>query len=82
MCPLFNNSIFGIFIIFVILAKISVIFTFTANYPDEAPDMEIDESENVTNEDEVLEFLKNTVSTHSFKTKDFVNKKALKNRCI
>ena len=42
-------------------ASIQVSFKFTPNYPEELPEILIEESENLTDEEEFLEFLKNIV---------------------
>ena len=45
-------------------AKIILTFTFTKNYPDEIPEIIIDETENIRDENDVIEFLKKLVTTH------------------
>lgn len=42
-------------------AKISLTFTFVEKYPDEMPEVVIEETENIEDEDDVLKFLKDTV---------------------
>ncbi len=45
------------------LASIQLAFKFTPNYPDELCEIDIEEVENVDDEEELLEFLKQTVSS-------------------
>lgn len=43
------------------IATITVSFKFTVDYPDSEPEIVIEESENLRDEDEFLEFLKEIV---------------------
>lgn len=44
-----------------ILARLVLHFKFTENYPDEAPEMKIVESENIQDEDKIHEFVNSLV---------------------
>ena len=58
------NLILKVYLSFVITekAKIVLTFTFTKNYPDELPEISIEETENIRDENDVMEFLKKLVS--------------------